>query len=413
MVSDFVVIGSISGGIGTHSPSKVGGGMFSTGDLKPQSSGSASIGANQTGLTGLGMPPIPYRNIHMNSGVWHHDLWGQSGIIRIGPRVGASIIDEHDGGFYGHVQGDQTLFEFSVDGGKEFPLRLGASRATIYTNDIDSENNEDGDHPIAVIRTQNHEHDDLYIYSSGVTQIVGSNGLELLSFGHHIENFDAYGIRLYANRGVIFQSPTIVTCNTDVVDFAGGQIIQFQTTPQGNGSSDGDIYLSAMGGSGIFHYVHNVPHESWYIKTSNDGSSGGPLNNGFWPIAHSGNILEMIATTAGTSAQSKSLTIERPAANDDLTFWYTNSAITITEVESVLRGDFDASGQFAIRYASDRSVAGTEITSTAITCTSRTTGTITTSFASASIPADNWIWVGVSGVSGVATEQMNITIQYQ
>jgi hypothetical protein len=150
------------------------------------------------------------------------------------------------------------------------------------------------------------------------------------------------------------------------------------------------------------------PHQGWAAKLTHS-STGGPANDGFWPLPHSGQILEMIARTP----KSKAITIERPAVNQDLTMWYTNEPITVTEVESVVRGAIDASGSFSIRYGSDRSAVGTELTTLPISCTSRTTGQITTSFAAASIPADNWVWIGVSGVSGVATQHMNVTLQYR
>lgn len=169
----------------------------------------------------------------------------------------------------------------------------------------------------------------------------------------------------------------------------------------------GQINLSAFIGSGQIEYRYG-PFQSWAMKVRNVGT-GGPAGDGFHPIPHSGQINLMVLR----APKAKAITIERPAVNNDLTIWYTNEPITITEVESVLRGGFDASGQFSIRYDSDRSAVGTELTTLPITCTNRSTGQITTSFAAPNIPADNWIWIGVSGVSGVATTQMNVTIQYQ
>lgn len=181
------------------------------------------------------------------------------------------------------------------------------------------------------------------------------------------------------------------------------RIVAGDLTGTGRG---GQIQLQAFGASGSLEYRFG-PHQAWAARLTHS-STGGPANDGFWPIPHSGQVLEMIARTP----KSKAITIERPAVNQDLTIWYTNEAIVITEIESILRGSFDASGQFAIRFGSDRSQVGTSVTTLPITCTNRTTGQITTSFASASIPADNWVWIGVSGVSGVSTAQLNVTLQY-
>lgn len=240
----------------------------------------------------------------------------------------------------------------------------------------------------------------LVISSSGTP--LGSDSRNFfLGFAENIP-----GTVFFASNGdLFFNVAEDITLSTD-----DGDILLTSANNDGTGLG-GQLTLDAFDGSGSLQYRMG-PFEAWAQSPSYD-STGGPASDGYHPIPHSGQILQMILENGGGGgAQSKAITIETPKVNDDLTIWYTNSAITVSEVESVVRGDFDASGQFAIRYAADRSQFGTELTSEAITCTSRTTGEITTSFAAASIPADNWIWIGVSGVSGVATDQLNVTIQY-
>jgi hypothetical protein len=590
--------------------------MFSTGDLNPQASGTASIGVRQTGFDGQKMPPLPYSHVHMNSGVWHDALLGQSGIIRFAQNDDRSFMDENN---FHQVAGRQSGFEISVDGGIVFPLLLGATH-TIASGQGGGESfmanfgggesfgdegggfeafhiDEPGEpHQVAVIRGLDGMRHDMYIYASGINTIVGSKQLRLLGFGggdstdendvdiHSAHDFRASSITdttLRTSVGHIFLTPGLASQEGDVIAFVAdsnswlhfrqygvggffGGVSSHQawhvkngpgidtSGPVGNGewpiahsgqvaamiaaaggtstdlqlaydngneidhrkdligykgvviretipglgasftssadvtankpgkygiavsgftltpntpnsyalaclnsnaltiassgsvsvlsrsmfmgyvtsdpstllvASDGDyrlligdqtgrgtggqILLDPFAGSGRMQYRFG-PHQAWAEKMTH-ASTGGPANDGFWPIPHSGMILEMIARTP----KSKAITIERPAVNQDLTIWYTNEAIVVTEVESVLRGGFDASGQFSIRYGSDRTQVGTELTTLPITCTNRTTGQITTSFAAPNIPADNWVWIGVSGVSGVSTSQLNVTLQFQ
>lgn len=195
--------------------------------------------------------------------------------------------------------------------------------------------------------------------------------------------------------------------NPNIVFFNSDGSLRFAVGDNTGAGTGGQIQFQPFGASGRLEYRFG-PHQAWAQRMTHS-SVGGPANDGFWPIPHSGQMLEQIARAIKT----KAITIERPAVNNDLTIWYTNEAITIHEVESVLRGTADASGSFAIRHSTNRSLAGTELTTDAIQCTSRSTGQITTSFAAPNIPADSWVWIGVSGVSGVATTQMNVTIQYR
>lgn len=595
--------------------------MTNTSDLLPQGSGTASLGVNQTNKTGFNANVLsPYNHVHMNSGVWHDPMLGQSGVIRFAQNRDLSYIDDQGvGADHEHyVAGRQSGFEISVDGGANFPLLLGATHTIASGVGGGSESfmaeSEGGggesfgieahvDEPqqpqqVAVIRTNDGFRHDLYIYASGVNTIVGSRQLRLYGFGSvddpnsndaDVELFSAHKLRassvgemlLRTSSGTITLEPGLGTGDGDILLFAadtnswlhfrkygtgnifggdsphqawyvrnsfndapGGPIgngewpiahsgqvaamiaaagggaqslqaaydggdqinldrnandrnvgvvlreqngvAQFdlnQPTTQahlnygiavsgGTGANGfaftklvpngvyikssgtatqaesffalgfipssaqaafiaanhdlaffafrnisydagtaaqpgGQINLSAFVGSGQLEYRYG-PHQSWAMKVRNI-STGGPASDGFWPIPHSGYIDTMILRAIKT----KAILIERPAVNQDLTMWYTNEAITVTEVESVVRGAIDASGSFSIRYGSDRSAVGTELTTLPISCTSRTTGQITTSFAAPSIPADNWVWIGVSGVSGVATQHMNVTLQYR
>ena len=94
-----------------------------------------------------------------------------------------------------------------------------------------------------------------------------------------------------------------------------------------------------------------------------------------------------------------------------MTLMYTNESLTVASIVSVLRGSATPSVTFSIYYGSDRSGAGTEVVTSGITTTNTTTGTNTTSFNNATIPADNFIWLKTSDVSGLV-EELSVTLRF-
>ena len=109
--------------------------------------------------------------------------------------------------------------------------------------------------------------------------------------------------------------------------------------------------------------------------------------------------------------QTKAVTIENPGSAEDISLFYTDEAITIQKLSSVLIGSSTPSVTWTIRYASDRSAAGTEVNTGGKTTTSITTAYVVTSFNNASIPANSFIWLETSGQGGVVDE-MNLTLKY-
>ena len=93
----------------------------------------------------------------------------------------------------------------------------------------------------------------------------------------------------------------------------------------------------------------------------------------------------------------KDYMVENPTSGDKLFWFYTNRAITVQEVVGVI--DVTGSADLDIVYASSFAVTGTDITSTAMSISSTTTGTITTSFANGSIPANSFVWLKIGTVS--------------
>lgn len=106
----------------------------------------------------------------------------------------------------------------------------------------------------------------------------------------------------------------------------------------------------------------------------------------------------------------KSITLESPTSSEDVTMWYTNKAITITQLSAVVAGT-SPGVTYTVRHDVNRSDTGTEVVTSGTSVASTTTGTITTVFNDATIPADSWVWIETTSTSGTVT-QFSLTIEY-
>lgn len=98
----------------------------------------------------------------------------------------------------------------------------------------------------------------------------------------------------------------------------------------------------------------------------------------------------------------KVITIESPAQNDDITWFFTNRAITCTELRLVNKEGTAGSCVITIRHGADRNAAGTIVYTGTIT--SNTTGHDITTFSDATIPADSFVWVEI----GTTTDTLEV-----
>ena len=76
---------------------------------------------------------------------------------------------------------------------------------------------------------------------------------------------------------------------------------------------------------------------------------------------------------------SKSIVIESPGASEDVSMFFTNLPITITEIRAVVKGT-TPSVTWTVRHGTDRSATGAEAVTGGTTTTSQTTGSDVTSF---------------------------------
>lgn len=113
--------------------------------------------------------------------------------------------------------------------------------------------------------------------------------------------------------------------------------------------------------------------------------------------------------------RAKHITIENPTNSEDITLFYTDEALTITKIVAVLTGSSSPSLTWSIRFNADRSNAGTEVVTggTVIDSTNggASTGQSITSFNSASISANTWVWFKTTTQSGTVNK-IHLTIFY-
>lgn len=109
--------------------------------------------------------------------------------------------------------------------------------------------------------------------------------------------------------------------------------------------------------------------------------------------------------------KAKSILIEQPANNEDLSIFFTSTPITVTKMTAVLVGSATPSVTWTIRHSTDRSAAGNEVVTGGTVTTSTTTGSDITAFDDPTIPADSYVWVETTAKSGTVLSIL-ITIEY-
>lgn len=87
-------------------------------------------------------------------------------------------------------------------------------------------------------------------------------------------------------------------------------------------------------------------------------------------------------------------------------------SLTISRADAVLTGGTSPNVGFSLSHGADVSAAGTAVTPDPITITSTTTGTVTTSFQSPTIPSGHWLWLKVTAVSG-SPAGLTVSIEVQ
>lgn len=162
--------------------------------------------------------------------------------------------------------------------------------------------------------------------------------------------------------------------------------------------ADNSVRVSANGGSTI------APANG--INFVNTSSVTVSVTNG---IDGNANV-SFTSTGGGGGASSKSITILNPTATDNITMFYTTSALTISKCRTVLyNGTSTPNVRFSIISGSSRATETTtningEYANNTTTGVDHTTST-------ASISAGSWVWCKLISVTGTVPE-FHVTLEF-
>ncbi|MFN9872305.1 MAG: hypothetical protein ACK55E_12815 [Cyanobacteriota bacterium] len=113
-----------------------------------------------------------------------------------------------------------------------------------------------------------------------------------------------------------------------------------------------------------------------------------------------------LASLLGPPGPSSPLvsTIASPQVGDRRILLRAPQSLTIARLDAVLSGGSNPSLSLQLRHGPDVSAAGTALLSSPLVISSSTggtsTGTVLTSFLTPAVPADHWLWLEVTAVSG-------------
>lgn len=126
-------------------------------------------------------------------------------------------------------------------------------------------------------------------------------------------------------------------------------------------------------------------------------------------LTYNGSNWAPAASAVVAGVAPRTLHIESPDDTEDITYFFTNAAITLSELRVVLVGDTSPSVTWTLKHATDRSAAGT--TAKSGTTTAVTSGDDFTTFTDDTIPADSFVWLETSAQSGNVYE-MSLTLYF-
>ena len=126
-------------------------------------------------------------------------------------------------------------------------------------------------------------------------------------------------------------------------------------------------------------------------------------------LAREGLGQDVTVDLSSLAVDRRGITVETPRTVDNFTLFFTDVEITIQQINFVLQGSTNVT--VFVRFAADRSVAGTSVINAGTVVTSTTTGQEFTSFDNPVIPADSWVWVLFTAVTG-NPDEINVSLVF-
>ncbi len=219
---------------------------------------------------------------------------------------------------------------------------------------------------------------------------------------------------LFAVKGSISAAFEIGTYASATQYFGGYASHQFRGTIEGNADDTLSVGTTAKK---LHQLVSNLIKAITELIIPN--AAGGPtidkageigVDTGA-PASGSFQFHDGVAERALKSYQSKSFTIENPAANENITLWRPGFPITIFRVDHVA-SDSGTSITWNIAHGADRSAAGTNLFSSGRTTNNNTNGIIEPTFNDATITADEWLSFRTTASTETAGH-INVTIFFR
>ena len=110
-------------------------------------------------------------------------------------------------------------------------------------------------------------------------------------------------------------------------------------------------------------------------------------------------------SASGGGLLTKEITIENPNSSEDVSWFYTDVAITVTAAKAVLNGGASTPTiDINIYHNTDRSAAGNTVDSSDKTVTSISTGDAMALNDDVTIPANSYVWIETANQSGTVPE---------
>ena len=106
----------------------------------------------------------------------------------------------------------------------------------------------------------------------------------------------------------------------------------------------------------------------------------------------------------------KAITVEIPSTSENISFFFTEVAITVYKIAVILVGT-TPSLKWSIRHGTDRSAAGAEVITDGTTTTATTSAEVITTFNDPTIIANSHIWFTTTEKSGVV-DSVSLTLYY-
>jgi len=166
--------------------------------------------------------------------------------------------------------------------------------------------------------------------------------------------------------------------------------------------------------------LFGVPSKLLTFKVTVANSSNAPVAPKVGDLWHSLTTGKLQVWTSNNDANgawtntsitaSKSASIFEPVNTDKPTLCYTNSAVTIAEIRTVVRGT-SPSVTATYYWGADRTGASNTTIQATIVTTNTTSGNIQTSFSNSTPAANSFLWFDITAVSGTVTEY-HVTVRF-